>query len=194
MTDNIYTFTSGDTPVLVSMPHSGTQLPDAIARQLTERARLLPDTDWHIPTLYDFVFAQNHSVLQANYSRYVIDLNRPPDNESLYPGQATTGLCPHIFFDGEPLYSDDYQPDAQEVQQRKTIYWEPYHQQLKKALEDIKQRHGYAILYDAHSIASHVPRLFEGRLPDLNLGTADGTSCDLSLQTICDGGNAKRSI
>jgi N-formylglutamate amidohydrolase len=164
------------------MPHSGTRIPDDIVSRLTDRAKTLPDTDWHIPRLYDFAFTQGHSVLQASFGRYVVDLNRPPNNESLYPGQATTGLCPDTLFDGEQLYLSGENPGEAEVIARRDKYWVPYHDKLAQTLEEIRNHFGYAILYDAHSIASRVPRLFEGRLPDLNLGTANGASCRAGIQ------------
>lgn len=182
----IYRFTPGDSPVLVSMPHSGLSIPEDIHRQLSDRARSLPDTDWHIPRLYDFVYAQGHSVLQANLSRYVVDLNRPPDNESLYPGQATTGLCPETLFDGEPLYRSSRALTADEVDARREQYWLPYHDKLRQVIAELKGRFGFVILYDAHSIISRVPRLFEGRLPDLNLGTVGGKSCSSQIQDAVD--------
>ena len=178
----VYDFTSGTSPVLVSMPHSGLSIPDDILSRLTDRAQALPDTDWHIPRLYNFVYTQGHSVLQANFGRYVVDLNRPPNNESLYPGQASTSLCPETLFDGEPLYRSCEVLTEAEVAERREKYWVPYHDKLAQALEQIKRRHGYAILYDAHSIASKVPRLFDGQLPDLNLGTASGESCSGDIQ------------
>lgn len=181
-----YSFTPGETPLLVSMPHSGLSIPDDILLRLTDRAKTLPDTDWHIPQLYDFVYTQGHSVLQANFGRYVVDLNRPPNNESLYPGQATTGLCPETLFDGEHLYRSGASLPATEIAERREKYWMPYHDKLAQALEDIKNRFGYAILYDAHSIASRVPRLFDGQLPDLNLGTANGESCCDQIQNAVD--------
>ena len=142
----------------------------------------MPDTDWHIPRLYDFVVDDGHSVIQANYSRYVVDLNRRPDDQSLYPGQATTGLCPDSQFNGEPLYLPGKAPNASAIAARRKKYWQPYHDKLHQTLMEIKLRFGYAVLYDAHSIASRVPRLFDGQLPDLNLGTAGGTSCDTVIQ------------
>lgn len=180
--NDVYSFTAGNTPILVSMPHSGTLLPDDIYSRLSQDAKSLPDTDWHIPRLYDFIFKKGHSVLQANYSRYVVDLNRPPTNESLYPGQPGTGLCPETLFNGQALYASGKTLEDSEIKARRSKYWQPYHDRLSQALMEIKTRFGYAILYDAHSIASRVPRLFEGRLPDLNLGTLNGESCSPEIQ------------
>lgn len=180
--NSLYSFSAGTSPLLVSMPHSGVIIPKLILNRLSESAKTVPDTDWHIPQLYDFVRGQGHSVLRANYSRYVVDLNRPPDNESLYPGQAGTGLCPDSQFNGAPLYFPGEAPNELEITSRRETYWQAYHDKIHHTLSDIKSQFGYAILYDAHSIASRVPRLFDGQLPDLNLGTANGTSCAQTIQ------------
>jgi N-formylglutamate deformylase len=171
-------FHQGSTPLLISIPHMGTYLPPEIATQLTDKAQQVADTDWHLDRLYHFAKAQGASILQATHSRYVIDLNRPPDNQSLYPGQATTALCPLLDFDGEPIYRDKQGPTAAEVAQRRERYWQPYHQQLRQTLDQLKAQHGHALLWDAHSIRSVLPQFFEGKLTDLNLGTFDGASCD----------------
>ena len=178
----IYHFEQGHTPLLVSMPHSGTQLPDGFAARLSDDARLLPDTDWHVPRLYDFAAELGASVLQARFSRYVVDLNRPPDDASLYPGHATTGLCPSTLFDGRPLYRNGEAPDDAETARRRERYWQPYHDRIAAELRRLHETFGYALLYDAHSIPSQVPRLFSGRLPDLNLGTVNGQSCEPNRQ------------
>ena len=177
----IYDLHQGTLPLLVSAPHCGTGLLPGLAGRLGEDARALPDTDWHIPRLYDFARELGASFLAARLSRYVIDLNRPPDGSSLYPGQATTELCPSTLFDGRPLYREGAAPDAAEVAERRHLCWQPYHDALASELARIRARHGYALLFDAHSICSVVPRLFEGRLPDINLGTAKGASCHPGL-------------
>lgn len=164
-------------PLLVSMPHVGTALPPQIAARLTDPARAVPDTDWHVDRLYDFLEGLDATVLAARRSRLVIDLNRPPDGASLYPGQATTGLCPAELFDGTPVYRDGQAPGADEIAGRRAAYWQPYHDALAAELARIKARHGRVLLWDAHSIAPVIPRLFDGRLPDHNIGTARGTSC-----------------
>ncbi len=171
-----YRFTPGATPLLVSMPHVGTHLPAEIAAGMTEAARALPDTDWHVDTLYDFLAALGASVLTATQSRYVIDLNRPPDDAPLYPGASNTGLCPTTTFADEPIYLEGAAPDEAEIEHRRALIWRPYHDRLAAELAAIKARHGVALLWEAHSIRSRVPRFFEGRLPDLNLGTAGGAS------------------
>ncbi len=172
----------GDSPLLISMPHCGTEVPEEILQSLADAAKALPDTDWHIPRLYDFSTQLDATVLSANYSRYVVDLNRPPDNQSLYPGQPGTGLCPGTLFDGTPLYVPDYVLDEAEIERRRQQFWQPYHQVLEAQIQRIHARFGYVLLYDAHSIASRVPRLFEGRLADLNFGTARGRSCGTDIE------------
>jgi len=180
-----FIFHRGTRPLLISMPHVGTHLPPAIAARLTPAGRELHDTDWHLERLYAFAKDMGASILQATHSRYVVDLNRPPDGASLYPGQNVTGLCPVDSFDNTPLYTDedgdDAGPSESEIAARCEALWHPYHSQLAAELERIKGQHGVAMLWDAHSIRSVLPRFFEGKLPDLNLGTADGASCDPAL-------------
>jgi N-formylglutamate amidohydrolase len=178
MTDaqSAFGFAGGSTPLLVSMPHVGTELPRGFAERLSAPAQALPDTDWHVDRLYDFVAALGASILRARYSRYLIDLNRPPDDAPLYPGVAGTGLVPTTLFDGTPLYRGGGVPSTAETSERVRAYWRPYHDQLARELERIRARFGCALLFDAHSIRSEVPRLFDGRLPDVNLGTGGGAS------------------
>lgn len=180
-TEAPFIFHQGSVPLLISMPHVGTHVPAAIAQRLTPEGREVHDTDWHLPILYAFAKDMGASILQATHSRYVIDLNRPPDGASLYPGQSVTGLCPVDTFNDTPLYLSGQEPDAAEVAARREAVWRPYHDQLAAELGRIKARHGVAMLWDAHSIRSVVPRFFAGKLPDLNLGTADGASCDAAL-------------
>ena len=177
-----FRFRPGTAPLLISMPHVGTHVPPALAARLTDEARQVPDTDWHLEQLYDCADALGASVLVATHSRYVVDLNRPPDNQNLYPGQDTTGLCPVDTFDKTPLYAQAGDaPSAAEIQARRDALWLPYHQQLQAELERLKALHGTVALWDAHSIRSVLPRFFDGKLPDLNLGTANGASCDPAL-------------
>lgn len=177
-----FEFHQGSLPLLVSFPHVGTYVPPSVADRLTDEARHVPDTDWHLPELYAFVKAMGASTLVATHSRYVVDLNRSPDGASLYPGQSVTGLCPVDTFDDTPLYRDPaLQPDDAEIAQRCAAVWQPYHQQLAAELERLRAQHGVAVLWDAHSIRSVLPRFFEGKLPDLNLGTNKGASCDPAL-------------
>lgn len=172
----------GKAPLLVSFPHSGERLPEEIARRMTPSARVLADTDWHLPLLYAFVRELGASTLVATHSRYVIDLNRPPDDENLYPGQDTTSLVPIDSFAGEPLYMAGEAPDAAELDARRERYWQPYHAALQSELARLRREHRRVVLWDAHSIASRVPRFFEGLLPALNLGTVDGLSCAPALE------------
>jgi N-formylglutamate deformylase len=170
----------GAAPLVISFPHVGTGIPAEIAAGMTPRALEVPDTDWHVEKLYAFAKAQGVSWVEPTLSRYVVDLNRPPDDAALYPGQVSTGLCPSATFAGEPLYVSAG-PDAEEIARRRGLYWAPYHAALQSLLDETVARHGYAVLLDAHSIESEVPRLFEGRLPDLNVGTNDGRSAGVGL-------------
>lgn len=181
----LYELTEGPTPVLVSMPHDGTYLPADIAARMTAAALRVPDTDWHVARLYDFARQLGAGVIKPVCSRYVVDLNRPPDDAPLYPGASNTELCPLRTFDDEPIYRNGQAPDEDEVARRRERYWRPYHERLRLALDGIRTRHGVAVLFEAHSIRSRVPRFFDGRLPDFNLGTADGASSDASLEARC---------
>ncbi|HZD53263.1 MAG TPA: N-formylglutamate deformylase [Woeseiaceae bacterium] len=174
---DVFDWHEGDSPLLISIPHDGREIPPDIATGMTEAGLAIPDTDWHVRRLYAFAESIDASVIAANYSRYVVDLNRPPGGEALYEGQVSTGLCPLETFAGEPIYEDGYSPDADEIERRLGQYWNPYHRQLLRAIADIRTGYGYAVLWDAHSIRSEVPRLFSGTLPDLSLGTNDGASC-----------------
>lgn len=178
MNEDVFRFHQGSLPLLISIPHLGTGIPEPIRGQLTDIAFEVADTDWHLDKLYDFARVSGASVLGACYSRYVIDLNRPPGGESLYPGQTTTGLCPTETFRGEPLYRCGNEPDQQERERRLAAYWTPYHAKLREELDRLKARFGSVLLWEAHSIASVLPRLFDGKLPDFNLGTNSGKSCD----------------
>ena len=177
-TEPPFRFRQGTRPLLISMPHVGTHVPPALAARLTDEAQRVPDTDWHLERLYDFADALGASILVATHSRFVIDLNRPPDGSSLYPGQSVTGLCPVDLFDDQSVYRDPEDvPGDVEIAERREAIWQPYHAQLAQELARMKAEHGVAALWDAHSIRSVLPRFFEGRLTDLNLGTANGASC-----------------
>jgi len=169
-------------PLLVSVPHTGTEVPPEIAaRFASAEVSALPDTDWHLQRLYDFVPRLGARLLCARYSRYVIDLNRAPDSAPLYPGRFETTLVPTRTFQGGPIYAPGAEPTPDEVRQRLGAYWEPYHARLTRELAELKQRHGYALLWDAHSIRTQVPLLFEGSLPALVLGDALGHSAHPAL-------------
>lgn len=173
----IYRFHAGDSPLLISVPHDGRKLSEDIEARVTPAGRRLPDTDWHVARLYDFARELGANLLVAEYSRYVVDLNRPPDDETLYPGQLKTGICPAETFAGEALYEYAVAIGDDERERRIEAFWRPYHDKLRASLDELRQRHGYALLWDAHSIPSRVPRLFDGELPALNIGTNDGQSC-----------------
>jgi formiminoglutamase len=172
--------TRGDGPVVLGMPHTGTFLPEDIRADLNDRGRLLTDTDWHIERLYDGILP-GATVVRATFHRYAIDANRAPDGESLYPGRNTTGLVPLTDFDGLPIW--DREPDTAEIARRRAAFHAPYHAALATELDRVRARHGVAILWDCHSIRSHIPFLFDGRLPDFNIGTNGGTTCDPRIET-----------
>ncbi len=181
--DGICTLHRGSAPLLISLPHDGSAIPAALAERMTPEARRAPDTDWHVSRLYAFARELGASILVPEHSRYVIDLNRGEDDTSLYPGQNTTGLVPLVRFNGAPVYLPGQQPDAADVAARIDTYWRPYHAALRDELERIRTQHGRVLLWEGHSIrGSGLPFLFEGRLPDLNLGTANGASCSPALQ------------
>ncbi len=179
--DDIFHLHQGQAPLLVSLPHDGTRVPADIAARMTASARGVPDTDWHVSRLYEFARGLGASILVPTHSRYVVDLNRPPDDTSLYPGQNTTGLCPVTQFSGEPVYLPGAEPDPAEIAHRVETYWRPYHDNLDAELQRIRGQHGRVVLWEGHSIRATLPFLFEGRLPDLNLGTAAGHSCSPQL-------------
>ncbi|WP_295049926.1 N-formylglutamate amidohydrolase [uncultured Paracoccus sp.] len=170
---------AGDSPVILGLPHTGTWLPEAIRARLNDRGQALADTDWHIHRLYDGLLP-GATTVRATFHRYVIDANRGPDDASLYPGQNTTGLVPLTDFDGRPIWTDD--PAADDIADRIARFHTPYHAALAAQIDRVRARHGVAILYDCHSIRSHIPFLFDGTLPDFNIGTAGGTTCDPRIQ------------
>ena len=182
----------GDSPLVVDVPHAGTFVPPAIAARLTPAARAVPDTDWHVEKLFAFAREAGATLLVATHSRYVVDLEpRPERRRAVSRARTTPELCPTRTFADEPIYVADDAPDAAEVAARRAEYFEPYHALLAAEIERVRARHGYAILLDGHSIRSRVPRFFAGRLPDLNLGTADGASCAPRVQTL-RGARARR--
>lgn len=182
MTDPVYTLHRGSAPLLLSLPHVGTALPEALRPRLVDRALAVEDTDWHLERLYAFARSLGASVLVPRHSRFLVDLNRPPENAPMYPGVNNTGLCPTTFFTGEPLYRDGQAPDAAEMADRVARYWQPYHDALAGELARLRSEHPNVVLFDGHSIKSVLPWLFDGQLPDLNLGTASGQSCAPALR------------
>ena len=163
------------------MPHVGTQLPSSLIPRLTKQAMNLSDTDWYLEELYDFLDELDATVIAANYSRYVVDLNRSANDISLYPGSDVTALCPTDTFSRDLIYQNESSLDSTEITERLNKYWYPYHQALASEISRIKALHGDVILWEAHSIRSEVPRFFDGELPQLNLGTADGATCQQAL-------------
>ncbi|MEH6646897.1 N-formylglutamate deformylase [Sulfitobacter sp.] len=178
----------GDSPLVLGLPHTGTQIPEDCRARLNETGRAIADTDWHIHTLYEGL-VPDVTTVRTTVHRYVIDVNRDPSGASLYPGQNTTGLCPLTDFDGVPIYHDDLEPDDAEIERRRATYHAPYHAALSAELERVKTIHGFALLYDCHSIRSRIPFLFEGVLPDFNIGTNSGATCapgiEASIASIC---------
>ncbi len=172
-----FNYYRGESAILVSFPHDGTEFPPPIKRRLNRHGINNTDCDWHISELYQNVLSSDISRIKARFSRYVVDLNRPSDGGLLYPGRMETGICPLTTFDGIPIYLPGEQPGEYEIRTRIETYWQPYHDRLQSELKRIRDRHGYAILWEAHSIRGQAPELFDGELPDLNFGTAGGRSC-----------------
>lgn len=172
----------GNSPVVLGQPHGGTHVPKELHARLNERGKGLADTDWHITRLYDGLLP-DLTVVSASFHRYVIDANRDPNGHSLYPGQNTTCLCPITDFDGIPIWQDGEEPTPEECEQRRLIFHKPYHDALSAEITRVKAIHGYAILYDCHSIRSHIPFLFEGTLPVFSIGTNSGVTCAHSIET-----------
>lgn len=178
-----FSLQTGRAPLLISVPHAGTHIPGPIAHQMTEAGLASGDTDWFVDQLYAPIARElNAALLVAENSRYVVDLNRPADGAALYPGKSETALCPVDSFDEQPLYQIGLQPESEDIQLRVTRYWKPYHAALAATLNAMRAEYGSAILWDAHSIRSKVPRFFDGELPVYNLGTVGGTSCGASVQ------------
>lgn len=189
--------TRGDSPLVLGLPHTGTQLPEREASLLNETGRAMADTDWHIHDLYAGLVDGVTSV-RTTVSRYVIDVNRDPTGQSLYPGQNTTTLCPTTDFDGQPIYQPGMEPEAQEIARRQAAYHAPYHDALRVELERVRDIHGFAILYDCHSIRSRIPFLFDGTLPDLNVGTNLGSTCapeiEANVVAICEAASGYSAV
>ena len=189
----MFVFNRGAAPLLVSFPHAGTEIPDEIAARMTPEALQRADVDWHLPRLYEFARAMGASTIAARFARHVIDLNRPPEDTSLYPGQDVTCLIPIDTFRKQPLYKPGQNPDAAEVQARVERYWRPYHGALAAEIERLRALHGSVVLWEAHSIASVLPRFFAGKLPDLNLGTAEGRACAPAVQAAAESAMAAQT-
>ena len=189
-----HTLRQGTMPILISMPHIGTEIPADLKQNYVPRALAVEDTDWHLFRLYNFAKTLGASVITPRFSRYVIDLNRPPNDAPMYPGASNTELCPTRFFTGQALYLDGAAPDSLERERRLNQYWQPYHCALQSELNRLKTVHGFALLWDAHSIRSELPWLFEGRLSDLNIGTVNGDSAHASItQAVADAAHSATS-
>ena len=185
------TVVRGEAPLVVSLPHTGTEIPAAYERGLVSPWLARKDADWWIERLYDFAADLDATVIRTTISRTVIDVNRDPSGVSLYPGQATTELCPTTTFDGEPLYEPGTEPTAEQIAERRVRFFDPYHATLHAEIGRLRARHGNIVVYDCHSIRSVIPRLFDGALPHFNIGTNGGTTCAQSLsdaiEKICIG-------
>ncbi|UIK08011.1 N-formylglutamate deformylase [Neorhizobium galegae] len=177
----VFEVTQGASPVILGFPHTGTDVPQAIWDRLNDNGRLLADTDWHIHELYYGLLADATTV-RATFHRYVIDANRDPQGASLYPGQNTTGLIPETDFDGKSIWNDGAAPTEADTADRLRDFHAPYHAALAAEIERVKSIHGIAVLYDCHSIRSHIPFLFEGALPDFNIGTDMGRTCAPAIE------------
>ncbi len=173
--------TQGRSPIVLGLPHTGTHVPEDVARDLNDNGRALADTDWHIDRLYDGLLPDATTV-RATFHRYVIDANRDPSGTSLYPGQNTTTLVPLTDFDGAGIW--DTPPGEAAITRRRDLFHAPYHAALQAELDRVKALHGVAILYDCHSIRSEIPYLFDGTLPDFNIGTNQGTTCAPEMEAI----------
>jgi len=180
------TIRRGTAPLVVSMPHTGTDLVGGIEARLESPWLARKDADWWVDKLYDFAGSLGATVIRTSISRTVIDVNRDPSGISLYPGQATTELCPTTTFDGELLYRAGYAPDEHEIAARRRTWFEPYHRALRESLDRLREQHGTVVLYDCHSIRSRIPRLFDGQLPNFNIGTHSGASCAPELTARVD--------
>jgi len=178
---SVFEVKQGTSPVILGFPHTGTEVPPDIWERLNDNGRLLADTDWHIHELYDGLL-ENPTTVRATFHRYVIDANRDPSGASLYPGQNTTGLIPETDFDGKAIWKDGAAPTEADIATRLAAFHAPYHIALAAEIERVKAIHGVVILYDCHSIRSHIPFLFEGKLPDFNIGTLGGKTCDPRIE------------
>lgn len=186
----------GDAPLIVSFPHTGTDIPVDIEATLTSPWLARKDADWWIDKLYAFAADLGATTIRTTLSRTVIDVNRDPSGISLYPGVSTTELCPTTTFDGEPLYRPGLEPTPDEIERRKAEYFQPYHDALRAEIERLRAKHARVVLYEAHSIRSRVPRLFEGELANFNIGTNSGASCDTAVtagvEAACDASRFSR--
>ena len=187
---SVFDLHQGSSPIILGLPHTGTEVPAEIWGRLNDNGKILADTDWHIHDLYAGLL-DDATTVRATFHRYIIDANRDPAGLSLYPGQNTTGLVPDTDFDGKPIWKTDEEPTEADVAHRLETFHAPYHAALAAEIERVKAIHGMAILYDCHSIRSHIPFLFEGALPDFNIGTDEGKTCDPAIESIAVDGTSK---
>lgn len=180
---SVFEVKQGTSPVILGLPHTGTDVPEDIWARLNDNGRILADTDWHIHRLYDGLIG-DATMVRATFHRYCLDANRDPSGTSLYPGQNTTGLIPESDFDGKAIWKDGEAPTKADIADRLARFHAPYHAALAAEIERVQSIHGVAILYDCHSIRSHIPFLFEGKLPDFNIGTDGGKTCDPGIEAI----------
>jgi formiminoglutamase len=178
---DVFEIQQGSSPIILGFPHTGTFIPDAIGERLNETGLGITDTDWYIHQLYSGLLP-GASVVRALFHRYVLDANRSPTNESLYPGQNTTELVPLTDFDGKPIWKEGEGPQAEDIAERIATFHAPYHAALKAEIARVRAEHGIAVVFDCHSIRSNIPFLFDGKLPDLNIGTDGGTTCDPAIE------------
>jgi N-formylglutamate deformylase len=179
MINDVLTLTRGSSPLVLSIPHPGTEVPDEVAATLNERGRLVPDTDWHMGRLFTFIERFQPSIVEARLSRYVVDLNRDPSNLSSLP-DGTSGLVPMTAFTGEPIWTD--LPEEAEIVRRRERYFRPFHEVLTAEISRAREEHGFCLLLDCHSSPSVLPEVFEGMLPALSLGTVHGASCARAIE------------
>lgn len=175
-----FVFRQGESPLIVSFPHQGTAIPDDVAKTMSPTGLASIDTDWFVREMYDCLEELDATIICAHWSRYVVDLNRAPDNRTLYPGRSNTAIIPELSFANVPLYQEQV-PSVEEIGERVETYWRPYHVMLERCIARNQQHHGYALLWDAHSIRGQVPQLFDGRLPELNFGTNDNASASQAI-------------
>jgi N-formylglutamate deformylase len=181
MTPSWLSIARGDAPLIIAMPHAGCEIPPAIAADLVSPWLARKDSDWRVEQLYAMARSLDATILRTAICRAVIDVNRDPSGASLYPGQATTDLCPLTTFDGEVLYKAGREPDAADIAARRETYFMPYHAAVAAEIKRLRQKHPRIVLYDAHAIRSRIPRLFDGELPHFNIGSNRGGSCDPEL-------------
>ena len=182
----LFRFQKGYSPFVISNPHSGVFIPPEIAEKMTAEGLRKTDTDWFLTRLYDLPAIESGAMISANTSRYVADLNRSADDQALYPGQVSTGICPNCTFRGDAIYQPGEEPNETEKNNRIEHYWRPYHDQLEAELKRLIEKFGFVVLLDVHSIKQRVPRLFEGDLPDFNFGTNHGKSCGAAFQELIE--------